>query len=92
LLNNNLVKLTSFTNLFVLTCISAIDFPSLITMNCSLSALIENKIFSVHGGLSPAISTLDQVRNSTLIYVSEVLDRKKATLCVIYYSYPDTNY
>ena len=28
----------------------------------SLSALIENKIFSVHGGLSPAISTLDQVK------------------------------
>ena len=28
----------------------------------SLSALIENKIFSVHGGLSPAITTLDQVR------------------------------
>lgn len=28
---------------------------------CSLSALIENKIFSVHGGLSPAITTLDQV-------------------------------
>ncbi|CAI0379340.1 unnamed protein product [Linum tenue] len=27
----------------------------------SLSALIENKVFSVHGGLSPAISTLDQV-------------------------------
>jgi diadenosine tetraphosphatase ApaH/serine/threonine PP2A family protein phosphatase len=27
----------------------------------SLSALIENKIFSVHGGLSPAITTLDQV-------------------------------
>ncbi|XP_020520258.1 serine/threonine-protein phosphatase PP-X isozyme 2 isoform X3 [Amborella trichopoda] len=26
----------------------------------SLSALIENRIFSVHGGLSPAISTLDQ--------------------------------
>ncbi|CAM0950886.1 unnamed protein product [Alopecurus aequalis] len=26
----------------------------------SLSALIENKIFSVHGGLSPAITTLDQ--------------------------------
>lgn len=51
----------SFTNLFVLSCISAIDFPLLITINCSLSALIENKIFSVHGGLSPAISTLDQV-------------------------------
>lgn len=30
----------------------------------SLSALIENRIFSVHGGLSPAISTLDQVRES----------------------------
>ncbi|XP_064993344.1 serine/threonine-protein phosphatase PP-X isozyme 2-like isoform X1 [Musa acuminata AAA Group] len=28
----------------------------------SLSALIENKIFSVHGGLSPAITTLDQIR------------------------------
>ncbi|KAM7495605.1 hypothetical protein LguiB_030214 [Lonicera macranthoides] len=28
----------------------------------SLSALIENKIFSVHGGLSPAINTLDQIR------------------------------
>lgn len=27
----------------------------------SLSALIENKVFSVHGGLSPAITTLDQV-------------------------------
>ncbi|THU59224.1 hypothetical protein C4D60_Mb03t22710 [Musa balbisiana] len=27
----------------------------------SLSALIENKIFSVHGGLSPAITTLDQL-------------------------------
>lgn len=38
-----------------------------ITTNCSLSALIENKIFSVHGGLSPAISTLDQVRKFTLI-------------------------
>lgn len=33
----------------------------------SLSALIENRIFSVHGGLSPAISTLDQVRTNSRI-------------------------
>lgn len=28
----------------------------------SLSAVIDNKIFCVHGGLSPNISTLDQIR------------------------------
>ncbi|GJM99736.1 hypothetical protein PR202_ga16863 [Eleusine coracana subsp. coracana] len=35
----------------------------------SLSALIENKIFSVHGGLSPAITTLDQANYSLVISV-----------------------
>jgi serine/threonine-protein phosphatase 4 catalytic subunit len=34
----------------------------------SLSALIENKIFSVHGGLSPAITTLDQANNSPVLF------------------------
>lgn len=47
-----------------------------------MSALIENKIFSVHGGLSPAITTLDQVRSLTPTYVSKdlVLDCIEATL------------
>lgn len=45
-----------------------------------MSALIENKIFSVHGGLSPAISTLDQVGNSALI----ILSLKYCTLPVLY--------
>ena len=29
----------------------------------SLSAIIDGKIFCVHGGLSPSIQTLDQIRS-----------------------------
>ncbi|KAF4395911.1 hypothetical protein G4B88_028081 [Cannabis sativa] len=51
----------------------------------SLSALIENKIFSVHGGLSPAISTLDQIR---------IIDRKQevphdGAMCDLLWSDPE---
>ncbi|KAL3576472.1 hypothetical protein D5086_021755 [Populus alba] len=51
----------------------------------SLSALIENKVFSVHGGLSPAISTLDQIRT---------IDRKQevphdGAMCDLLWSDPE---
>ncbi|KAL6196250.1 hypothetical protein ACLB2K_031865 [Fragaria x ananassa] len=51
----------------------------------SLSALIENKIFNVHGGLSPAISTLDQIRT---------IDRKQevphdGAMCDLLWSDPE---
>ena len=35
----------------------------------SLSAIIDNQIFCVHGGLSPTITTLDQVRFGCCIHV-----------------------
>lgn len=44
-------------------------FLSNIVLHGSLSALIENKIFSVHGGLSPSITTLDQVSNTYPCYL-----------------------
>ncbi|KAG6387461.1 hypothetical protein SASPL_152651 [Salvia splendens] len=51
----------------------------------SLSALIDNKIFCVHGGLSPAISTLDQIRT---------IDRKQevpheGAMCDLLWSDPE---
>ncbi|GJZ47736.1 serine/threonine-protein phosphatase PP-X isozyme 2 [Tanacetum coccineum] len=50
-----------------------------------LSALIENKIFSVHGGLSPNINTLDQIRT---------IDRKQevphdGAMCDLLWSDPE---
>jgi len=51
----------------------------------SLSAIIEDKIFCVHGGLSPAINTLDQIRT---------LDRKQEVphdgpMCDLMWSDPE---
>jgi serine/threonine-protein phosphatase 4 catalytic subunit len=51
----------------------------------SLSALVENKIFCVHGGLSPAIMTLDQIR---------AIDRKQevphdGAMCDLLWSDPE---
>jgi serine/threonine-protein phosphatase 4 catalytic subunit len=51
----------------------------------SLSAIIDEKVFCVHGGLSPAINTLDQIR---------VLDRKQeapheGAMCDLLWSDPE---
>ncbi|KAI9011414.1 putative serine/threonine protein phosphatase 4 catalytic subunit [Gaertneriomyces semiglobifer] len=51
----------------------------------SLSAIIDDEIFCVHGGLSPAINTLDQIR---------VIDRKQevphdGAMCDLLWSDPD---
>jgi len=51
----------------------------------SLSAIIDEKIFCVHGGLSPAINTLDQIRS---------IDRKQevphdGAMCDLLWSDPD---
>lgn len=53
----------------------------------SLSAVIDDKIFCVHGGLSPNIKTLDQIR---------LLDRKQevphdGAMCDLLWSDPDEN-
>mmetsp|Transcript_22388 Transcript_22388/g.42690 ORF Transcript_22388/g.42690 Transcript_22388/m.42690 type:complete len:307 (-) Transcript_22388:642-1562(-) len=51
----------------------------------SLSALIDNRVFCVHGGLSPSINTLDQIR---------AIDRKQevphdGAMCDLLWSDPD---
>ena len=51
----------------------------------SLSAIIDGKIFCVHGGLSPSIQTLDQIRT---------IDRKQevSTIALHYNSFIITSY
>jgi len=51
----------------------------------SLSAIIDNRVFAVHGGLSPTISTLDQIR---------AIDRKQevphdGSMCDLLWSDPE---
>ena len=53
----------------------------------SLSSIIEDKIFCVHGGLSPSINTLDQIR---------VIDRKQevphdGAMCDLMWSDPEVS-
>lgn len=53
----------------------------------SLAALIDNRFLCVHGGLSPSITTLDQIR---------VIDRKQEVphegpMCDLLWSDPDEN-
>lgn len=54
----------------------------------SLSAIIDGKIFCVHGGLSPSIHTLDQIRT---------IDRKQEVphdgpMCDLLWSDPEGKY
>ena len=54
----------------------------------SLSAIIDGRIFCVHGGLSPSIQTLDQIRT---------IDRKQEVphdgpMCDLLWSDPEGNY
>ena len=55
----------------------------------SLSAIIDNQIFCVHGGLSPTITTLDQVRTidrkqevCAMLLATGCLDAKQAAIWV----------
>lgn len=54
----------------------------------SLSAIIDDKVFCVHGGLSPSINTLDQIRT---------IDRKQevphdGAMCDLLWSDPEGNF
>ncbi|KAJ9082121.1 phosphoprotein phosphatase PP4 catalytic subunit, variant 2 [Entomophthora muscae] len=52
----------------------------------SLAAIIDDKVFCVHGGLSPSVATLDQIR---------IIDRKQevpheGAMCDLLWSDPDS--
>ena len=50
------------TQIWVLLLCQSLTTSKVSAVVCYSLSAIENKIFSVHGGLSPAITTLDQVR------------------------------
>ena len=53
----------------------------------SFSAVIEDKIFMVHGGLSPSINTLDRIRVDDRKH--EVLPHDGAAMCDLMWSDPE---
>lgn len=62
----------------------------------TLAAVIENKIFCVHGGLSPSIHTIDDVREQHLVFKKQIkgIDRKQevphdGAMCDLMWSDPD---
>ena len=76
------------TQIWVLLLCQSLTTSKVSAVVCySLSALIENKIFSVHGGLSPAITTLDQVRE----FIMNLYIYSLKLYILIMFCLPDTN-
>ena len=69
-----------------------------------ISALISDEIFCVHGGLSPTITTLDQIRELNRItdidhisfllflFLHDFLHKHEGSLCDLLWSDPDDGY
>ena len=81
---------TGICSSFLLSPVPSSSF-SLLPFSCeifdylSLSAIIDDKVFCVHGGLSPSINTLDQIRT---------IDRKQevphdGAMCDLLWSDPE---